>query len=95
MNRELLMLVDAISREKNVERDVVFGAVELALASATNTFNSFVSIVFSTSTTRSKAFCTPKTLGLASNKKNGLVPFQALALIMQFRGFKYRTPDHQ
>lgn len=35
MNRELLMLVDAISREKNVERDVVFGAVELALSSAT------------------------------------------------------------
>ncbi len=34
MNRELLMLVDAISREKNVERDIVFGAVELALASA-------------------------------------------------------------
>jgi N utilization substance protein A len=29
------MLVDAISREKSVERDVVFGAVELALASAT------------------------------------------------------------
>jgi N utilization substance protein A len=35
MNRELLMLVDAISREKNVDRDVVFGAVESALASAT------------------------------------------------------------
>ncbi|WP_311221245.1 MULTISPECIES: transcription termination factor NusA [unclassified Acidovorax] len=35
MNRELLMLVEAISREKNVERDVVFGAVELALAQAT------------------------------------------------------------
>ncbi len=35
MNRELLMLVDAISREKSVERDVVFGAVESALASAT------------------------------------------------------------
>ena len=34
MNRELLMLVDAISREKNVEREVVFGAVESALASA-------------------------------------------------------------
>lgn len=34
MNRELLMLVDAISREKNVERDIVFGAVEAALASA-------------------------------------------------------------
>jgi N utilization substance protein A len=35
MNRELLMLVDAISREKTVDRDVVFGAVEAALASAT------------------------------------------------------------
>ncbi|WP_291015193.1 transcription termination factor NusA [Hydrogenophaga sp.] len=35
MNREMLMLIDAISREKNVERDVVLGAVELALASAT------------------------------------------------------------
>lgn len=34
MNRELLMLVEAISREKNVERDIVFGAVELALAQA-------------------------------------------------------------
>jgi N utilization substance protein A len=30
MNRELLMLVEAISREKNVERDVVLGAVEAA-----------------------------------------------------------------
>jgi N utilization substance protein A len=35
MNREMLMLVDAISREKAVELDVVFGAVEAALASAT------------------------------------------------------------
>lgn len=35
MNREMLMLVDAISREKNVERDVVFTAVESALAQAT------------------------------------------------------------
>lgn len=34
MNRELLMLVEAISREKNVEHDVVFGAVEAALAQA-------------------------------------------------------------
>ena len=31
MNREMLMLVDAISREKSVERDVVFAAVEAAL----------------------------------------------------------------
>ena len=35
MNREMLMLVDAISREKSVERDVVFAAVEAALAQAT------------------------------------------------------------
>ncbi len=35
MNRELLMLVHAISREKTVDREVVFGAVEAALASAT------------------------------------------------------------
>ena len=35
MNREMLMLVDAISREKSVDRDVVFGAVESALAQAT------------------------------------------------------------
>ena len=35
MNRELLMLVDALSREKNVDRQVVFSAVESALASAT------------------------------------------------------------
>ena len=35
MNREMLMLIDAISREKNVERDLVLGAVETALASAT------------------------------------------------------------
>ncbi|WP_018915211.1 transcription termination factor NusA [Thiomonas sp. FB-6] len=35
MNRELLMLVDALAHEKNVDRDVVFSAVEAALASAT------------------------------------------------------------
>ena len=35
MNREMLMLVDAISREKTVERDIVFEAVESALAQAT------------------------------------------------------------
>lgn len=35
MNREMLMLVEAISREKNVEGDIVFGAVEAALAQAT------------------------------------------------------------
>jgi N utilization substance protein A len=35
MSRELLMLVDALGREKNVAKDIVFGALELALASAT------------------------------------------------------------
>jgi transcription termination/antitermination protein NusA len=35
MNREMLMLADAIAREKSVERDVVFAAIEAALAQAT------------------------------------------------------------
>ena len=35
MSREILLLVDALAREKNVNRDIVFGALELALASAT------------------------------------------------------------
>ena len=35
MSRELLLLVDALAREKNVHKDVVFGALELAIASAT------------------------------------------------------------
>ncbi|CDM24998.1 transcription termination factor NusA [Castellaniella defragrans] len=34
MSREILLLVDALAREKNVEREVVFGALESALASA-------------------------------------------------------------
>ena len=35
MSREVLLLVDALAREKNVARDVVFAALETALASAT------------------------------------------------------------
>ena len=35
MSREILLLVDALAREKNVDKDIVFGALELALASAT------------------------------------------------------------
>ncbi len=35
MNREMLMLVEAISREKSVDGEIVFGAVEAALAQAT------------------------------------------------------------
>ena len=34
-NRELVMLVDVLAREKNVPRDIVFSALEMALASAT------------------------------------------------------------
>jgi N utilization substance protein A len=35
MSREVLLLVDALAREKNVDKDVVFGALEFALAQAT------------------------------------------------------------
>lgn len=35
MSREVLLVVDALAREKNVDKEVVFGALELALASAT------------------------------------------------------------
>ena len=35
MSREILMLVDALAREKNVDKEVVFGALEHALAQAT------------------------------------------------------------
>lgn len=35
MSREMLLLVDALAREKNVQKEIVFGALELALASAT------------------------------------------------------------
>ena len=35
MSREVLLLVDALAREKNVEKEIVFGALESALASAT------------------------------------------------------------
>ncbi|MDO9103262.1 MAG: transcription termination factor NusA [Candidatus Nitrotoga sp.] len=35
MSREVLLLVDVLAREKNVDRAIVFGALESALASAT------------------------------------------------------------
>jgi N utilization substance protein A len=35
MSREILLLVDALAREKNVNKDVVFVALEMALVSAT------------------------------------------------------------
>ncbi|MES2771447.1 MAG: transcription termination factor NusA [Pseudomonadota bacterium] len=35
MSREILLLVDALAREKNVAKEIIFGALELALVSAT------------------------------------------------------------
>ena len=35
MSRDILLLVDALAREKNVAKDTVFLALEMALASAT------------------------------------------------------------
>ena len=35
MSREILLLVDVLAREKNVSKDIVFSALEMALASAT------------------------------------------------------------
>jgi len=35
MSKEILMVVDAVSNEKGVEKDVIFGAIEAALATAT------------------------------------------------------------
>jgi N utilization substance protein A len=35
MSREILLMVDALGREKNVQKDVVIGALEAALAAAT------------------------------------------------------------
>ena len=39
MTREVLLLVDALAREKNVEKDIVFIALELALASLQKAFS--------------------------------------------------------
>ncbi len=35
MSREILLLVDALAHEKTVEKEIIFMALELALASAT------------------------------------------------------------
>ena len=36
MSKEILMVVDAVSNEKGVEKDIIFEAIEAALASATS-----------------------------------------------------------
>ena len=35
MSKEILTVVDAVSNEKGVEKDIIFEAIEAALASAT------------------------------------------------------------
>ncbi|HHH43505.1 MAG TPA: transcription termination/antitermination protein NusA, partial [Gammaproteobacteria bacterium] len=35
MSKEILLVVDAVANEKGVDKDVIFGAIEAALASAT------------------------------------------------------------
>ena len=35
MSKEILVVVDAVSNEKGVEKDIIFEAIEAALASAT------------------------------------------------------------
>ena len=35
MNKEILTVVDVVSNEKSVEKDIIFEALEAALASAT------------------------------------------------------------
>ena len=39
MNREILVLADALAREKSVAKEVIFQALEQALASATKRLN--------------------------------------------------------
>ena len=39
MNREILVLADALAREKSVPKEVIFQALEQALASATKRLN--------------------------------------------------------
>ncbi|MGB5496220.1 MAG: NusA N-terminal domain-containing protein, partial [Sedimenticolaceae bacterium] len=39
MNKEILLVVDAVSNEKGVEKEIIFEAIEAALASATRKKN--------------------------------------------------------
>ena len=39
MSKEILLVVDAVSNEKEVDRDIIFGAIEAALATATRKKN--------------------------------------------------------
>ena len=38
MSKEVLLVVEAVSNEKGVDKDVIFGALEAALATARNNF---------------------------------------------------------
>ncbi len=37
MYKEILLVVDAVSNEKGIEKEIIFEAIEAALASATRT----------------------------------------------------------
>mgnify|MGYP000529553534 CR=1 FL=1 len=39
MNKEILLVVDAVSNEKGVDKEIIFEAIEAALASATRKKN--------------------------------------------------------
>ena len=45
MNKEILMAVDAVSNEKGVDKEIIFDALEAALASATRKKLSLIHIL--------------------------------------------------
>ncbi|MCP3952699.1 MAG: hypothetical protein GY697_10865, partial [Desulfobacterales bacterium] len=38
-NREILLMADVVSREKDLDREVIFAAIEAALSTATRKFH--------------------------------------------------------
>ena len=38
-NREILLMADVVSREKDLDREVIFSAIEAALSTATRKFH--------------------------------------------------------
>ena len=73
MSREILLLVDALAHEKNVGRDLIFTALELALASATKKKYDAVSMIGSMTYCKkpNKVF----SLIIENKKKNGIFIF--------------------
>jgi len=65
MNKEILLVVDAVSNEKGVDKNVIFEALEAALASATRKKQAATSMRVSPSTAR-PASTTPSVAGWCS-----------------------------